>query len=204
MLRILTVLMLSTAFGLLLAVGTSAWPLRPGLVGLGAILLSAWLARHYWSGMHPEKRTGSPERLLWHSVATSAIVLGHLSATIGRLGPTLDMHSLHGHALAIDNWTLVLGAVLSYWIARDPEPRQDERDTLIRVQGLRVAHNALLAMLLVLVLLLGFSRNAVILAMNHAMLAHLVIVIVLVTCLVQDIVRLHLYHLDGCGETSDS
>lgn len=202
MTRILGVLLLSLLTGVVLASDVGDWPLRPGLIGFGAMMASAWVARRYWRSLRPDDGPGSPERGLWHGLASYGLLTGHLCMVMWRLGPALDMHSLTGHALAIDSWTLVLGAILSYWVARDPEPRRDERDVLIGTRGRRAGHIALLLMLLLLTLALGFGANTVISRFNQPMLAHLLILIVLLECLVQNVVRLRLYWLETQAERS--
>lgn len=200
MIRILIVLSISLLAGILLASGAMSWPVRPGLIGLGAMLVSAWVTRRYWQSRQPEDGPSSRERAQWHGVASYGLLTGHLATFMWRLGPALDMHSLTGHALALDNWTLVFGAIVSYWIARDPEPRSDERDALINTRGWRAGHIALLIMLLLLSLALAFGKHAVISRLNQPMLGQLLILLVLVDCLVQYVVRLRLYWLETQAE----
>lgn len=202
--QILAIALISLLFGGVLAGGAMAWPVRPGLVGLAAMLVSAWMARRYWQGLRVEDGPGSPERALWHGLASYGLLTGHLLAVLWRLGPTMQMHSLAGHALAIDNWTLVLGAVLSYWIARDPEPRRDERDVLIATGGLRAGYNTLLALLLALILALGFGAHTLVGRFNQPMLAHVLILFVLLQCLARTGVQLRLYRRDARAERDDA
>lgn len=202
--QVLLVILLSLLFGVLLASGAMSWPVRPGLVGAAALLASAWAARRYWQGLKPEHGPGSPERSLWHGLATCGLLTGHLATTVWQLGPVLEMHSLAGHALALDNWTLVIGAALAYWIARDPDPRQDERDELIRARGWRAAHKALLLMLLALILALGFGASTIVERYNQPMLAHTLILAILIHCLVHQAVQLRLYWLESRAERAMS
>lgn len=202
--QILSIALISLLFGGVLAGGAMSWPVRPGFVGLAAMLVSAWMARRYWQGLRAEDGPGSPERALWHGLASYALLTGHLLAVLWRLGPAMQMHSLAGHALAIDNWTLVLGAVLSYWIARDPEPRRDERDVLIATSGLRVGYNTLLVLLLVLIPVLGFGAHTPIARFNQPMLAHVLILCVLLQCLARTGVQLWRYRRDALAERDDA
>lgn len=203
MFRILIVLLLSLLAGMLLASGAIDWPIKPGLIGLGAMLLSAWATRRYWQSRQPEVGPSSRERAQWHGMASYGLLTGHLATFMWRLGPSLDMHSLTGHSLAIDNWTLVLGAVVTYWIARDPEPRSDERDALISARGWHAGHIALLVMVLLLSVLLAFAGHRVISRLNQPMLGQLLILLVLVDCLVQYVARLRLYWLETRAERGD-
>ena len=98
----------------------------------------------------------------------------------------------------------MLGAVLSYWIARDPEPRRDERDVLIATSGLRAGYNTLLALLLVLILALGFGGHTLVGRFNQPMLAHVLILFVLQQCLVRTGLQLWLYRRDAQAERDDA
>lgn len=201
--QILLVAALSLLSGAVLASGALHWPLRPGFIGLAALLVSAWMARRYWQGMRSEDGPGSPERALWHGLASYGLLTGHLLAVLWRLGPAMQMHSLAGHALALDNWTLVLGAVLSYWIARDPEPRRDERDVLFAVRGLRAGYTTLIAAMLVLILALGFGTHTVVAQFNQPMVAHVLILFLLLQCLARTVVPLWLYRRDAQAAQDD-
>lgn len=204
MLKILGALLLSILFGMLLVSGAMSWPIRPGLVGLAAMLVSAWAARRYWQAKHEDERIGSPERALWHGLTSYGLLSGHLAAIMIRLGPPFDMHSLAGHAMAVDNWTLVFGSVLSFWIARDPEPRQDERDSVIAAKAWRASHIAVLVLLLPLILALGFAGETVVGRFSQPMIAHLLIFIILLQCLFWHIVQLRLYWLEACAQAAQN
>lgn len=198
--QILSVALVSLLFGGVLASGAMSWPVRPGFVGLAAMLASAWMARRYWQGLRADHGPGSPERALWHGLASYSLLSGHLLVVLWQLGPAMQMHSLAGHALAIDNWTLVLGAVLSYWIARDPEPRQDERDVLIAASGLRVGYNTMLVLLLALILALGFGANTAIALFNQPLLAQILILFLILQCLARTGAQLWRYRRDARAE----
>lgn len=197
MLRILLLLALALLLGGVLAWHTDQLPLRPGLVGAMLMLVSAWFARRHWQQQPPSRATGSPERALWHGLASYGVLSGHLSTGMWMMAPVFDMHGRFGHAFAHDSWSLVLGTLVSYAIARDPQPRQDERDALIAAQGWRSAHRALLVLLVGLILALGFGEGSAIAQANQPMLAHLLILALLAHVLVQYLVRLYLYAVEA-------
>jgi hypothetical protein len=205
MLNIFAMASLALLTGALLG---SSWvddlPLRTGWIGLAVMLASAWVARRYWRSSALLHQPGSPERALWHGLVSYGLVGGHLASVLWRLGPVMDMHSRTAHALAIDSWTLVLGGFISYGIARDPEPRRDERDALFAMQGLRTGHGALVVMLLVLIVALGFGERTVIATLNHAFLAHVLVLGLTLQCMVQDAAQLRLYRLDVLAEERTS
>lgn len=204
MLKIFLVGLSSLLFGALLATGATDLPVRPGLIGLAALLASAGLARRYWQRPRQGHSPGSIERSLWHGLVSYGLVAGHLAAVLWRIWPAFDLHSLAGHALAIDSWTLVLGAVISYGIARDPEPREDERDAQFAARGLRAGHFSLVAMLLVLLLALGFGEHRMMAGVNPPMLAHVLILLLTLQCLIQQVARLRLYDIEARAERSDA
>ena len=193
--------LLAFVAGVLLALAgaSDAWPVRPGLVGLLAILASAWLARRHWQRQPAESRTGSPERALWHGLTSYGLLTGHVVATIGWLGPAFDLHGRIGHALAIDSWILILGALASYWIARDPEPRGDERDAQLAAQALATTHTALLLMLAALALLLGRGLVPCLARASQPLVAQLLILVLLLQALLCNGLRLWLYRRDAAA-----
>jgi hypothetical protein len=198
--QILAVALLSAAFGLLLASGEVDWHFRASWVGVAAMLASAWAARRYWQSLRPENGPGSPERELWHGLASYSLIAGFLGLTLWRMGPALELHSLAGHRMGIDSWTLVIGTLVSYAIARDPEPRKDERDALIATRGQRTGYYSLLLMLVIAIPLLGFGEHTVIARLNQAMLAHLLILMLTVHYLIQQAAQLYWYAIDARAE----
>lgn len=203
MLPIVLLSALSFACGGLLASGAlSSLPLRAGFIGLALMLASAVLARRHWQ--RSEHGPGSIERGCWHGLLSYSLIAGHLAALLWRLGPELDMHSLRGHALAIDSWTLIIGALLSWQIARDPAPRRDERDALFANRAQSASWYALLVLLLLLILALGFGEHTVVAQFNQPLLAHLLILIVTLACAFHEAAQLRLYRLEAAAEAEAS
>lgn len=193
MLRLLLVLSIAFGIGVALALAPTALVFRPGMIGLVLMAIAALAVRRYWLG-RALAAPGSPERQLWLAFGSTAIIAGHLYTSLWRIGPDMIPHSLAVHALGIDNWTLVAGAVLAYLIARDPEPRQDERDAQIATRGLRAGYGTLTALLVVLILALGFA--SVMARVSQFMLAHLLIASLILAALTQYAVQLHAYWRD--------
>jgi hypothetical protein len=203
MIRILSVILISLLLGGVLACGATAWPLRPGLIGLAAMVLAALAARNYWLGLRLAA-PGSPERALWLGLGSASVIVGHLVASLWRIGPAMELHTRAGHALGTDIWTLVLGSAIAYSIARDPEPRHDERDAQIAARGLSAGYWSLVGILLVLILWLGFGADRAMPALSFAMIAHLLITAVIASRLVCDGVQLHAYGRDRSIEERES
>ncbi len=196
MTRILSVLVATAAFGFLL-VHAAAWlPLRAGVVGGVVILLAALLVRRRWL-LLADTAPGSPERELWVSLAGHAVVAAYLATSLWQIGPNMIMHTAPMHALGIDVWTLVGAAIGAWWIARDPQPRVDERDRWIAGQGLRVAHYGLVLMLIGLLLALGFSTHGWAAQLSRPAIAHLIILVIILSVLIDAITRLRSYAQDA-------
>lgn len=204
MLKILFVSALSGAVGLLLASGTVHWQFPASWIGVAAMLASAWAARRHWSSLRPDDVPGSPERELWHGLASYSLMAAFLALTLWRIGPVLDLHGAAGHRVGIDSWTLVIGMVISYAIARDPEPRSDERDALIATRGQRAGYYSLLLMLVIAIPLLGFSGDSVVARLNQPMLAHLLILMLAVHYLVTQAAQLRLYAAEAAAGRNDA
>ncbi len=196
---LILVLLASLALGVLLTLMPAAWPLRGGWVGVLVMVAAAWATRRRWL-LLADAAPGSPERALWIGFAGTAVVGAQLFAILYRIGPNMVMHTDAVHALGIDNWTLVAGALIAHWIARDPEPRQDERDAAIAVAGLRAAHYGLMLLLAVQILALGFVQRGWIAQLSHPSIAHALILSVMAGLLIDHGTRLWLYARDAVQE----
>ena len=192
MLRILVVLGVALSLGVLLASGAAEWPLRPGVVGVLLMVSAALAVRRRW-GLLADAAPGSPERMLWVSLAANAVVAAHLLATLYRIGPTLVMHTPVVHALGIDSWTLVAGAIMAYWIVRDPQPRADERDHAIAARGMRAAYYGLLLVLAIQILVLGFVHHGWVSQLSRPTIAHALILAIIVSVIIDGFTRLRAY-----------
>jgi hypothetical protein len=190
--RIHAVLGSALLLGALLASGAAVWPLRPGVVGMLLMVAAALAVRRRW-GLLADAAPGSPERMLWVSMAANAVVAAHLLTTLYRIGPTLVMHTPVVHALGVDSWTLVGGAIVSYWIVRDPQPRVDERDNTIAAAGMRAAYYGLLLMLGLQILVLGFVQHGWVSQLSRPSIAHALILAIILSVLIDSVSRLRAY-----------
>ncbi len=198
MLRIVVVAVVALLAGAGLATGTGSWAVRPGLVGLAAMLTGGIIVKRYWQRLQAMSADpGSPERTLWHGLATTALVGGHLFASLWFIGPAMRLHSPLVHDTAIDNWTMVLGALLSYGLTRDREPRRDERDRLFAARGLRAGYIALVVQTIGLSVALGFSAGTAVERLSQAMISHLLISTLILALLIQHAAQLRLYAIDA-------
>jgi hypothetical protein len=105
----------------------------------------------------------------------------------------MELHSERAHAMAIDTWTLVLGAVLAYRLARDPEPRRDERDRAFAARGIAAGYATSAALTLSFGIALGFGDHTAIARLSRGMIAQLLICTLIVAVMVQYAAQLRLY-----------
>jgi hypothetical protein len=188
--KVALVFAFATIFGVLLA--TVELPIRPGLLGVTVMLLGAIALRRRWLQL-PLSAPGSPERALWIGFTAVTIVTAHLTAVLYQLGPELALHSRASHAFGVDNWTLLGGGFLAWLIARDPEPREDERDQQIAARGLCAGHWSFVLLTTCFALALAFSRAEWLVRANHASIAQALILLLSVSLLVEQGSRLVAY-----------
>lgn len=190
--RVVAILGGALLLGALLASGADVWPLRPGVVGMLLMVTVALAVRRRW-GLLADAAPGSPERMLWVSMAANAVVAAHLLVTLYRIGPSMVMHTPVVHALGRDSWTLVGGAIVAYWIVRDPHPRNDERDGAIAAHGMRAAHYGLLLALGVQIMALGFVQHGWVSQLSRPSIAHALILTIILSVLIDSVARLRAY-----------
>ena len=197
MFKIAVVLTGALAFGFALAYPLIAWPIKVGYLGFAVMLASAWAARVHWDRRRERvgDEPGAPEREVWHCMAANAVVGGHLLGVL--VQPGFDMHSVAGHAHAVDNWTLIGGAVASYFVLHNSGVKQDERDRAIAARAANAGYWALVAMIVVLLLILGFAPRHILAPLTHQVLAHVLIEILVAATLVQSAVQLIGYRRDA-------
>lgn len=182
--------------GGLLAATKGTLPVQPGWLGVAAMLIGAMIVRRYWRQQHLDDQLASPEHELWFTLASTSMIGGFLGMSLWVLGPQVDLHSRAVHAMAIDVWTLVIGGLLSAQLARDPEPRSDERDRSFLARATGAGHNSLIALLLCLAILLSFGTDFGLPPWSAALIAHLLILAVMASSIVRCGVQLWLYHRD--------
>lgn len=180
--RIFGVLAISLAFGAFLAWPLFTWAVRPGWIGAAALLLTAVAVRRHWnrrrltSGDDP----GARERQSWHLMAAFGVLSGHL---IAALAQGVDLHVGGGNTLALDNWTLLAAAAIGWFIVRPSRMEKDERDREMAARGARVGYATLTALLIVLLLTLGFAPPPVLERLQPFVLGNVLVVLIMVAAL---------------------
>lgn len=201
MIKILAVLVGSLAFGFALAFPVIDWPIKVGYLGCAVMIATAWAARVYWDRRQARvgDDPGAPEREVWHYLATTAVVGGHLIGII--VQPGFDMHSAVGHAHAVNNWTLIGGAIASYFVLHNSEAKRDERDKAISAQAISVGYGTLIFLLIVLLLNLGFAPKRILEPFSHQLLAHVLIAALALASLAQSVAQLVGYRRDALSSS---
>lgn len=184
----------SWALGWLLA-QCSGLSLSASYVGVAMFVLFALMIRHRWLRLSGVQE-GSPERALWVSFVSRSVNGGFLLYTLYDIGPNFVMHTPKIHVYGLATWILIGGGLLAAWLARDPDPRRDERDAAIAHAGLNVGYWVIFVLLVVLILALGFGFSPWFRAATQAALAHVLILVILLADLADLACRLSRYRQD--------
>jgi hypothetical protein len=197
--RIVLVMLLSAVIGALLVGPWIDWPFSPGYVGVVLMLAAAVVMRRHWQ-VRAETRgdePGEPEREVWHGLASTSLIGAQIATALYLAGPGLLLHSASAHALGRTTWTLIAGAVASWFILHRREVRRDERDRAIAAHASRVSSHVLAVLVVILAVTLGFTPPARLAPMSHVFLAHLLLLTLVVASLVNHALQLWGYRRDA-------
>jgi len=203
MARIIGFLALVLGLGAVLAAAAINLGLSTGWIGAAALIGWALFARRRWerlratSGAEP----GGPERVVWHRFAGTGILFGHL--VVALLNPAVDLHVGSGNPLAIDSWIILIAMVLSAAVFHGDARERDERDQAIAARGVRAGYAALIALLIILLLHLGFAPPDLRQALTHWILANLLSGLIVASVLAMHFVQLLGYAPDGRSPSSE-
>lgn len=197
--RIALVMLLSAALGVLLAAPWIDWPLREGYVGAILMVGTALLMRRHWrrrAETHGDE-PGEPEREVWHGLASTSLIGAQVATALLLAGPGLSLHSAAAQHLGVTAWTLVAGALVSWYILHRREVQRDERDRAIAAQADRAAHTVLGVLIVALAVSLGFNPPERLLAMSHVFVGHILLLTLIAASLVRHVRQLHGYRRDA-------
>jgi hypothetical protein len=107
------------------------------------------------------------------------------------------MHSDAGHTHFANNWMLIGGAVVSYFVLHDEDTKRDERDLAISARGITVGYATLIVLLIGLILQLGFAPKSMLAPLTHPLLAHVLIAILVFASLAHSVAQLVAYRRDA-------
>ncbi len=169
---------------------------------IGALALIAWavVARRRWKALQDRdgSEPGAPERVVWQRFAGYGALCGQLGFAL--LNPHHDLHVGSGNYLAIDNWTLILGLMLSALVFRADRNERDERDDRIDARATRWGYGALIVFLLIVLTYMGFAPREMQTALTHFLLANLLIELIIASAVVRQAIQLVGYSRDREGQ----
>ena len=165
---------------------------------IGALALIGWalLARRRWQALHERdgSEPGAPERVVWHRLAGYSLILGHMA--FGYFNPQIDLHVGAGNYLAIDNWTLILGMLMSALLFRADSQERDERDDQISAFATLWGYRSLIGLLVILLIFIGFLPRELQSIFNHFVVGNLMVGTILLSLIARQAAQLFLYGRD--------
>ena len=167
--------------------------------GIGALALVGWaiFARQRWQALRQldGSEPGAPERVVWHRFAGCIGVWGHM--VFGLLNPQYDLHVGSGNYLAIDNWTLIFGVLISAWLFRGDGQERDERDDRIDAVATRWGYGSLIVLLLMTLSFIGFRAGNSGAGLNDFFIANLLMSLIILSAVVRQGTQLLAYARDS-------
>ena len=162
---------------------------------IGALALVGWaiFARRRWQALREldGSEPGAPERVVWHRFAGCIVVWGHMM--FGLLNPQYDLHVGSGNYLAIDNWTLIFGALISAWLFRGDGQERDERDDRIDAIATKWGYGSLIVLLLMTLSFIGFREGNNGPGLNDFFIANLLMSLIILSAVVRQGTQLFAY-----------
>lgn len=189
-------------FGVVFALGVALGWIGVGLDapvgGIGALALAGWalIARRRWHAIRERdgSEPGAPERVVWHRFSGFVVVWAHMVFAL--LNPQYDLHLGSGNYLAIDNWTLILGVLISAALFRDDGNIRDERDDRIDAVATLWGYRSLVAVLLVALSYIGFRPGSNQAGIDDFFIANLMMSLIILSAVVRQAAQLFGYARD--------
>lgn len=197
--RIVLVIAVSAAIGALLVGPWIDWPLHEGYVGVLLMLAAAFAMRHHWQQRAATRgnEPGEPEREVWHGLASTSLIGAQIATSLYFAGPALTLHSAAATHLGRTTWTLIAGALISWFILHRREVQRDERDRGIVADANRISGQVLALLIVVIAVTIGFTPPPFLAPMSDVFLAHLLLLTLAVASLVNHALQLWGYRRDA-------
>jgi hypothetical protein len=148
--------LVALAIGVLLALASLKLNFPTGWIG--ALALAGWVASAWRRWATLERTTGlepgAPERIVRFYAVGTALLFGHLVATLAV--PGVDIHVGNGNYLAIDSWTMIAAMIAVGFVVSKAGDIRDERDETIKARGTKAGFLSLIAGLVIFSFVLGF------------------------------------------------
>ncbi len=196
-LKIICFLLISISFGAVIAWFGFGTGYALGWIGALALIVWAVLARRRWRILRERdgSEPGAPERLIWQRLAGYSLIFGHM--TFSFMNPQIDLHVGSGNYLAIDNWTLTLGMVVSATFFRADRQERDERDDRISAHATLWGYHSLIGLLVMLLSFVGFMPPDLQQIFNHFNVGNLIVRAIVLSLIIRETVQLFLYARDS-------
>ena len=197
--RIALAMLVSAAIGVLLVAPWIDWPFPAGWVGVALMLGAAIAMRHHWN-LRAETRgdePGEPEREVWHGLASTSLIGAQIATSLYFAGPALALHSAAAHHLGRTTWTLIGGAVLSWYLLHRREPLEDERDLAIQSRAQKTAATVLAVLIITVSVTLAFNPPERLAPLSYAFIANVLMLLLVISSLVRHAVELWSYQRDA-------
>lgn len=193
---------LALLIGIALQASDGYLPLRPGFMGVVLIVgIALWLARHWQQRAAAGAAViGDAERQSLAWLLGVAVLVGFLGAVLWQMQGQFLMHSRAAHAVGIDTWTLFFGLLIALLVLRRHGSRvRDERDRWLALRASRIGYHALLVLVMLTILFIGFLPPGVQARITPAWWAHVLIVQIELAAMAQCWWALWAYRRDAAG-----
>lgn len=196
MLKIIISCLASLAFGVLLALQPLSWPIRPGVLGATLLVVGALWVRKYWNRRKLEvgDEPSAAERNIWLWMVGTALLCGYVISIL--IQPGSEFHTQTGDTGGFDSWLILAGMVVAAITLRSRDVRRDERDIAISNLGIKVGYTALIVLLIIMLLSLGFAPQPIMQRFTHWLLANTLLSMIMLACLAQYLAQLICYWMD--------
>jgi magnesium-transporting ATPase (P-type) len=196
MLKILAICFAALVFGVLLSFNSLHLPIRPGYIAAILMVGSAVWVKQYWRRRARDvgDEPNAAERNAWLWMVGTAMISGFVIAVLFQ--PGSEIHTATGDTGGYDSWLILGGIVIAYTILRNPDLRRDERDIAISNFGTKTGYYALIILLVIFLLSLGFAPHELMQRFTHWLIANVMVTLIMLSCLVQYVAQLMCYWLD--------
>ena len=197
MLSIAFVLFSFITLGILLASGAlSGLPIRAGYIGAVILVVIAFLARRHWrkrarvAGDDPS----TAERRAWLYMAGTAMICAYVIVVLAT--PGTEVHRVNGGTGGFDSWIMLAGASIAWGLLYERAAVKDERDRAIDGHAIRVGYTAIVVLLIVFLLALGFAPRPTMQRFTHWLIANSLLTVIMLSALAHYVAQLVYYQRD--------
>lgn len=193
MIKVLAVLFGCLALGVTLASRGNELPVRPGWAAAALLVSGALWMRRRWTqrklavGDDPS----AAERNLWVYLCGTAMAVGYVLVVL--MTPGSEVHRAVGDTGGIDSWLMLGGGAVAWALLYERGAPRDERDRSNAAFGDRVGYWALLSLLIVFLLALGFAPRDLMQRFTHWLIANVLLCLIFCASLVQKVAQLARY-----------